>query len=110
MNGRVLVATLLLAGCLDWEPVEDATSPDLPDAPPLRGLTPAGLPPMFDPGDAQARCRTICTRYLECFGPAVSLVTCRSACISESWAPDEDSMACYLASACSEMWLCREDG
>jgi hypothetical protein len=103
------VLPLLLAGCLDWEEAEDAEAGE-PQPPPLRRVTPAGLPPIrtFDTGVLEERCRTVCTRYIECFGGSVDQASCESICVSEVWVQEADDLACFLSSGCTELYLCYE--
>jgi hypothetical protein len=109
MTGRLLALALVLAapGCLDWEEADDATAGE-PLPPPLRHVTPAGLPPIrtFDTGELGERCRTVCTRYIECFGTGVDMASCESICTSEIWVQDADDLACFLSSGCTELYLC----
>jgi hypothetical protein len=106
-----MLMALVLAGCLDWEPVDDGVVAGDPQPPAVRRLTPAGLPPLkaFDTGELAERCRTVCTRYVECFGPAVDLATCEAYCTSELWVQDEDDLACFLSSGCTELYHCYSD-
>ena len=112
MTGRLALLTLplVLAGCLDWEGADDASAGE-PQPPPLRRVTPAGLPPIrtFDTGELEDRCLTVCTRYVECFGTSVDLASCESICTSDIWVQDADDLACFLSSGCTELYLCYED-
>jgi hypothetical protein len=108
MTGRsaVIMLALLAAACLDWEPVDDAVTAGEPNTPPLRHLTPAGLPTIFDPGELAERCATVCRKYVECYGPVVDQASCESLCISEYWVHEATDLACFLAAGCSELYLC----
>jgi hypothetical protein len=108
MTGRIwcCVVALGLAGCHEWDPPSDAVTGGEPQAPPLRHVTPAGLPPMFLPEDVADRCRTVCLRYEECFGPAIDIASCESLCASEGWVATARDLACHLSNGCSELWMC----
>lgn len=112
MTGRLVLTGLaiVLAGCLDWEEADDAEAGE-PEAPPLRRVTPAGLPPIrtFDTGTLAERCHTVCLRYIECFGSTVDLASCESICTSEVWVADADDLSCFLSSGCTELYLCYGD-
>lgn len=111
MTGRLspLILAICVAGCLDWEPVDDAVTGGDPQTPPLRHLTPAGLPPVFDPDELQVSCHSVCLKYVECYGPAVEIGSCEALCVSEYWVSDASDLACFLAAGCSELYLCYEE-
>ncbi len=105
----MMLGVIACGGCLEWEPSGDASSSQ-PEAPALHALTPSFLPDVdsFDPRDASGRCRIACDRYVECFGPQVDRAACESNCHGQAWVTDSGDLACFVWSACTELWLCYE--
>lgn len=101
------MVAVFLGGCLEWEEAADV-DPGEPEVPALHVVTPSSLPPVasFDPGDPTGRCRIACARYHECFGVQVDPASCEYTCLAELWVADENDLACFIWSACSQLWLC----
>jgi hypothetical protein len=110
MTGRawVLTGAALLAGCLDWDPVDDAVTGGEPGPPALRNVTPAGMPPVHLPAVLEDRCRIVCRIYEDCFGPAVDTDSCLHFCTTEVWVESAGDLECYLSRGCTELWMCHD--